>query len=104
MRWGVFIVALTLCYGCGKKAVEIDPEWAKEWQYALDASQTVTIETNGYATYSTSRGSHKGFARIKDGTLSIGTGKFLINKSPVYYGPPLKRWEMEIDNMQFLRY
>ena len=104
MRGLIFIFLLTLVTGCGKKAVEIDPEWAKEWQYAYDATQTITIETNGYATYKTSRGSHKGFARIKDNALIIGTGKFLIIKNPVYYGPPLNRWEMEIDNMQFLRY
>jgi hypothetical protein len=95
---------IILVYGCGKKAVEIDPEWAKEWVYAYDHSQTLTIEISGKARYNTSKGTHSGMARIKDNVLRIGNGKFLIMKTPAYQGPPLKRWEMEIDNMQFLHY
>jgi hypothetical protein len=98
------ISTVVFLFGCGKKAINIDPEWAKEWQYAYDASQTITIKPNGYAVYKTKRGSYRGFARIKEKVFSIGRGKFLLNKYPAYFGPPLNRWEMEIDNMQFLKY
>jgi|GEM_PF-3507464 len=104
MRALFILFLVTVIAGCGKKAVEIDPEWAKEWIYAYDHNQTLSIDTKGWAVYSTNRGSHKGYARIKDNALCIGTGKFLITQTPKYFGPPLNRWEMEIDNMQFLRY
>ncbi len=103
MRWGVFIVALTLCYGCGKKAVEIDVHWAENWMYAYDHNQTLNISDNGWAVYNTNKGSYKGFARIKDNVLCIGSGRLLITKTPVYE-VDFKRWEIEIDNMQFLHY
>lgn len=104
MRAVFFIVLLIIVSGCGKKAVEINFGWAQEWQYVNDTSQTVTIEFNGYATYNTKHGKYKGYARIRDNYLIIGTKKSLIKKHPVYYSAPLSRWEMEIDDMLFLRY
>ena len=103
MRGLIFIFLLTLVTGCGKKAVEIDLHWAENWMYAYDHNQTLSISENGWAVYSTNKGSHKGYARIKENVLCIGTGKFLITKAPIYEAD-FKRWEIEIDNMQFLHY
>jgi len=105
MKWGVLVFIAALVCGCEKKAVNIDPEWSKDWVYAYDHEQTLSIQKNGWAVYDTKRGKHRGFARIEDKTLKIGlTGRFLILKTPKYAGTPLNRWEIEIDNMQFVRY
>lgn len=105
MKLGIlFLGALIIC-SCEKKAVTINPDWAKDWVYAYDHEQTLSIQKNGWAVYDTKKGKHRGYARIQDKTLKIGlTGRFLIMKTPEYFGVPLNRWQIEIDNMQFVQY
>jgi hypothetical protein len=104
MKWTLILLVSISLVSCEKKAVEVDPEWAYDWVYAYDDAQTLSIRQNGFAVYDTKRGKHRGYARIQETTFKIGlTGRFLILKTPKY-NPSYNRWEMEIDNMQFLHY
>jgi hypothetical protein len=105
MRWGFFIVALAMCCGCGKNAVDIEPEWAKIWTSSANPAHTLTIDFDGKAVFVHKSGkTYEGTARYKDHVMSIGTKKFVVTQTPTYFGPPLNRWSIEIDNMQMLRY
>ena len=105
MRVLFILFLVTLISSCGKKAVEIDPEWAKVWTSSSNPAHTLTIDFNGKAVFVHKSGkTYKGMARYKDHILSIGTNKFIVLQTPTYFGPPLNRWSIEIDNMQMLRY
>lgn len=101
----LMILVLLTSLSCGKKAVEIDPEWAKEWTSSyFDQKYKLTINPNGYATFTNNNGSFRGFARIKGNILTVGRGKDLIQQYPTYFGPPLNRWSIEINNIQYCYY
>ena len=100
----LIMLVLITSYSCGKKAVEIDPEWAKEWTYAYGSQYSLNIDFDGKAVFISKKGTFKGYARLKDNVLTIGNGKFLVLQHPTYFGPPLNRWSIEVDNLQFLRY
>ena len=101
----LMILVLLSSLSCGKKAVEIDPEWAKEWTSSyFDQKYKLIIKPNGRATFINNNGSFRGFARIKQNTLTVGRGKFLITQYPTYFGPPLNRWSIEVNNIQYCNY
>ena len=104
MLFPLLILILLTSYSCAKKAVEIDPEWAKDWTYAYGSQYYLHIDADGTAVFVTKSGTFRGYARLKEKVLSIGRGKFRVSQSPTYFGIPLNRWSIEVDNLQFLRY
>jgi hypothetical protein len=99
----ITLVLLT-SLSCGKKAVEIDFEWAKKWTYAYGSQYSLNIDFDGKAVFITKTGTYSGYARLKGNVLTIGRGKFIVLQHPTYFGPPLNRWSIEVDNLQLLRY
>ena len=105
MNWKFLLFTAVFLFGCGKKAVEIDPEWAKKWTSSSNPAYTLTIDFDGKAVFVHSSGkTFKGKAYLRDHIMKIGTRKFIVTQFPTYFGPPLNRWSIEIDNMQMLRY
>ncbi|MEY4603865.1 MAG: hypothetical protein RIT43_1157 [Bacteroidota bacterium] len=106
MKLNVFLFAgILLLSGCGKIVTDIDFEWAKIWTSPTYPEHQLTIDFDGSAVFKHKNGkTYTGTARYKDRILRIGTKKFIVNQTPTYYGPPLNRWSIQIDNIQMLRY
>jgi hypothetical protein len=105
MRFLFILLVMATLSGCSKRAVDIDPEWAKVWTSSSNPAYTLTIDFDGKAVFVHKSGeTFQGVARYEHPVMKIGTKKFVVTQTPTYFGPPLNRWSIEIDNMQMLRY
>ena len=107
----LFISLICLVISCGKKAVEINPDFVGTWKWVHgNELETIEIDSDSKGTYThcfncarnvcNCEDPGTGKARVKDGKLHIGISKWNIGEMPTKTGA--YRWEMGLDGHTYI--